>query len=817
MSSAQLGTVFRQLHYLLGEPGDSAGARAGTDPELLARFAAGDETAFTTLVQRHGPLVLGVCRRVLRHEQDAEDAFQATFLVLARKAGSLRVCRSLGPWLYEVAHRLAHKARVSAARRLARERQSVPMTQTDSATEAAWRELAAVVDEEVCRLPERLRLPLVHCALEGRTREQACRLLGWSLRTLDRRLDQARTLLRSRLLRRGLAAPAALLGVELALPGARAAVPPGLVAATLRTATGAPVNTAALALAKGAIQTMSLTRWKMLLTVALSLGLLLAGTGLLFRQPLPAPAAEPKPPERPAPQPAPADGKTPAAADARLQKETEEAIAAGLDWLVRHQSPDGLWSLDSYHAHAGCKCTGAGTHNDTAGTAFGLLPLLEAGETHEAGAGHPYARNVARGLHFLLATQKENGDLGGGMYGHALATLALCEAYRQTRDPQLKGPAQRALDYIVKAQHAAGGWRYLPGQPGDTSVTSYQVAALRRGEEAGLKVPAATFHRAAEFLDAVAGPDGASYGYVPASPGTPTMTAAGLLSRLHLGWKPDNPGLVKGAAQLRESRPPARERPDFYFNRYATLLLAARGGADWKFWEPRMRRLLLDSQDQGQAVPHQKGSWWPEGDKAAAKEAFAQAGGRVMVTSLALLTLQACAHGDTPQLCQGRAAEALWADLAAADFLRVRRGMRSLIAVPDEAVPLLKTRLQPAADADPKAVDRWLAELDDAQFTVREKATAELEKVAEVAEPALLRALKDQPGAEVRKRIERVLLTAEEQRLAPERQQALRGIEVLVRIGNAEARQVLETLARGAPGSSLTQEARAGLSRLEKR
>jgi RNA polymerase sigma factor (sigma-70 family) len=810
MSSGRLGTVFRQLHYLLGEAGDPAATSAGTDRELLARFTAGDGTAFTTLVERHGPLVLGVCRRVLRHEQDAEDVFQAAFLVLARKAGSLPVRRSLGPWLYEVARRLAHKARVSAARRLARERQSAEMIQPDSATAAAWRELAAVVDEEVCRLPERLRLPLVHCALEGRTREQACRLLGWSLRTLDRRLEQARSLLRSRLLRRGLAAPAALLAVEATLPGARAVVPAGLLAATLRTVTGAAVNTAALALAKGAIHTMWLTRAKVLLTVALSLGLLLAGTGLLFRPPPEAPAADPKPPERAERQPAPADGKTPAA-DAKLQKETEEAIAAGLDWLVRHQPPDGFWSLNAYHVDPACKCTGVGTHNDTAGTAFGLLPLLEAGETHKAGAGHPYARNVERGLHFLLLTQKEDGDLGGGMYGHALATLALCEAYRQTSDPQLKAPAQKALDYIVKAQHSAGGWRYTPGSPGDTSVTSYQVAALRRGEEAGLKVPAATFGKASDFLDTVAGPDGASYGYLMPGQGTPTMTAAGLVSRLHLGWKPDNPGVVKGAARLRETRPPAGDRPDFYFNRYATLLMAARGGDDWKFWEPRMRRLLLDSQDQGKTVPHQKGSWGPE------KDTFAQAGGRVMVTSLALLTLQACAGGDTPQLWQGRTAEALWSDLAAADFLRVRRGMLSLIAVPDEAVPLLKKNLHPVADADPAAVARWLKALDDARFTVREEATAELEKVAEVAEPALQQALKDRPGPEARRRIERVLLTAEQQRLAPERQQALRGIEVLVRIGNAEARQVLETLARGAPGSSLTQEAKAGLARLEKR
>jgi RNA polymerase sigma factor (sigma-70 family) len=814
MSRGQVGTVFRQLHRLLGAPRTSD----LTDPELLARFTTGgDESAFTTLVQRHGPLVLGVCRRILRYEQDAEDAFQATFLVLARKASTVRVARSLGPWLYEVAQRLAHKARVTAARQLARERRVEEMTQPDCATEAAWRELCAVVDEEVCRLPDRLRLPLIHCSLEGQPREQVCRLLGLSLRTLDRRLEQARALLRGRLLRRGLAAPAALLALEMALPAARA-VPAGLVDATLRTVTGVAASTAVTALAKGAIQTMWLTRLKTLLTVVLSLGVLLTGAGLLFRQTQPAPAADPKPQDRPMPPPAPEGGKSPAAAaDAKLQKETEEAIAAGLEWLARHQSADGSWSLHAYHVHAACQCKGVGARNDTAGTAFGLLPLLEAGETHKGGAAHPYARNVERGLQFLLIQQKADGDLGGGMYSHALATLALCEAYRQTSDPKLKEPAQRALDYIVKAQHTAGGWRYAPGTQGDTSVTSYQVAALRRGEEAGLKVPAQTMRKASEFLDSVATPDGASYGYILAGQGSPTMTAAGLLSRLQLGGKPDDAGVVKGTANLRETRPPATT-PDFYFYRYATQLMAARGGDDWKFWEPRMRKLLLEAQDQGKTEPHQKGSWWPDkNNPAAAKEAFAQAGGRVMVTSLALLTLQTCAHADAPRVWEGRAVETLWADLAGADFLRVRRGMLGLIAVPDEAVPLLKKRLQPAAGVDTKDVARRLGELDDPQFTVREQATAELEKVAELAEPALLQALKDRPSAEARKRIERVLVTAEQQRLAPERQQALRGVEVLVRIGNAEARQVLETLARGAPASSLTREAKAALARLEKR
>src|SRR5207245_3463817 len=170
-----------------------------------------EERAFAALVRRHGPLVLGVCRRVLRNWHDAEEAFQATFLVLARKAASIRKHESVGGWLHNVAYHAALKARAQAATRQLRERQSRVRPDCDSRAtrypdpldELTGRELLAVMDEELQRLPERFRVPLVLCYLEGQTRDQAAQQLHWTLRTLERRLEAGKKLLGSRLARRG--------------------------------------------------------------------------------------------------------------------------------------------------------------------------------------------------------------------------------------------------------------------------------------------------------------------------------------------------------------------------------------------------------------------------------------------------------------------------------------------------------------------------------------------------------------------------------------------------------------------------------------
>jgi RNA polymerase sigma factor (sigma-70 family) len=177
-----------------------------TDTQLLKRFARQkDEAAFAALVRRHGPMVLAVCRRVLHDAHDAEDAFQATFLVLVRKARFIARPELLANWLYGVAYRVAVKARANANRRSAHERRAGAMTSVGSAPERIGSELRAVLDAELSHLPEKYRAPLVLCYLEGKTNEQAARLLGWPTGSISGRLARARELLRERLVSRGLA------------------------------------------------------------------------------------------------------------------------------------------------------------------------------------------------------------------------------------------------------------------------------------------------------------------------------------------------------------------------------------------------------------------------------------------------------------------------------------------------------------------------------------------------------------------------------------------------------------------------------------
>jgi RNA polymerase sigma factor (sigma-70 family) len=283
MPQEQLEPVLRHIRKLVGAPEGSA----VTDRQLLRCFAARrDEAAFEALVRRHGPLVLAVCRRILGNEQDAEDAFQATFLVLARKAASPRWRESVAGWLYAVAARVALKARASAARRQAQERQARAMPPGDPSTAAESRELRSVLDDELRRLPEKYRLPLVLCCLEGLSRTEAAQQLGWKEGTVAGRLARARDLLRRRLARRGVAATAALLGGLLAENLATAALPAVLAEGTVKAAllfAGGKAGVPAAALAEGVLRAMFLTKLK-IVAVLLTAGVLVAGAGLAAYQ-----------------------------------------------------------------------------------------------------------------------------------------------------------------------------------------------------------------------------------------------------------------------------------------------------------------------------------------------------------------------------------------------------------------------------------------------------------------------------------------------------------------------------------------------------
>jgi RNA polymerase sigma factor (sigma-70 family) len=231
-------------------------AEEPTDGQLLQRFISRqDETAFAALVQRHGPMVLAVCRRVLQDWHHAEDAFQATFLTLVKKAGAIGQPELLANWLYGVAYRTARKAKVSAARRWQYEREAASMPRAEPNRDATWRELQTVLDEEMAHIPEKYRAPLILCYLEGKTNAEAARLLHWPPGSMSRRISRGLELLRQRLNRRGLIVSPGLFPTVLAEQAGPVPVPSALADATVEAAVaviGSEVTATATAASAGA-------------------------------------------------------------------------------------------------------------------------------------------------------------------------------------------------------------------------------------------------------------------------------------------------------------------------------------------------------------------------------------------------------------------------------------------------------------------------------------------------------------------------------------------------------------------------------------
>jgi RNA polymerase sigma factor (sigma-70 family) len=333
MARAPLGTVLSHIRQLAG----ADRARELSDAQLLERFVSRhEESAFAALLQRHGRLVWSVCRQVLHNEHDAEDAFQATFLALARHASSIRAGQAVSSWLYHVAYRTALKAGADRSRRQARERQAMSTTRAEPTSQLAWRELQAVLDAELERLPEKYRAPFVLCCLEGKSKPEAARELGWKEGTVSGRLAQARKLLQERLARRGVTFSAALCALTLAREAA--AAPAALVGPTVRaavlsatdqSAAAGLVSARVAALVEGVTRTMFVSKAKLATVLLLAVGLVAAGLGLLThqalaaRQPDSAPGQKLAVPEQPREAPAAA----PAARPADPAKEgTEDAI-----------------------------------------------------------------------------------------------------------------------------------------------------------------------------------------------------------------------------------------------------------------------------------------------------------------------------------------------------------------------------------------------------------------------------------------------------------------------------------------------------------
>jgi hypothetical protein len=313
---------------------------------------------------------------------------------------------------------------------------------------------------------------------------------------------------------------------------------------------------------------------------------------------------------------------------------SERAMSDGLAWLAAHQLPSGAWHFD--HRDSPCKgqCRNHGTVGTTTGaTGLALLAFLSAGHTHKDDG--PYQQVVGRGLYYLqsrmLATPN-GGDLQEGtMYAQGIAAMALAEAAAMTQDESIRPFAQSALNFIAKAQNSrTGGWRYVPGQPGDTTVLGWQLQALRSGVLGGLEVSTATIYAASRFLESVAGGEGeargAYYGYQDTKRRT-TTTAIGLLCRMYTGWPREHAALDRGTAYLAKIGP---SKTDMYFNFYASQTLHHYGGPRWERFNARLREHLIATQAR---TGHEAGSWHfddPHGVQ----------GGRVYTTAICTMILQ---------------------------------------------------------------------------------------------------------------------------------------------------------------------------------
>jgi outer membrane biosynthesis protein TonB len=324
---------------------------------------------------------------------------------------------------------------------------------------------------------------------------------------------------------------------------------------------------------------------------------------------------------------------------------TEAAVAQGLYWLHRHQAQDGHWSLDRFHRHGNCngRCSGAGDgESDVGATALALLPFLGAGQTHTRGI---YKDTVERGLAWLLEEQDSDGDLRGKgqgrMYAHGIASIVLCEAYALSGDETLRAPAQRAVDFIVRAQHKSsgrntGGWRYEPRQAGDTSVVGWQLMALRSGRMGGLHVPSGTFTQAGKFLDHVQhGRYGGLYSYQRGRTPDAAMIAEGLLCRQYLGWPARHRGLREGVNHLLAEHLPNKDDPNIYYWYYGTQVMHHLGGEAWDRWNNATREALVELQER---EGHEAGSWAPVGGAIGGHDV--RVGGRIYMTALAICTLE---------------------------------------------------------------------------------------------------------------------------------------------------------------------------------
>jgi len=318
---------------------------------------------------------------------------------------------------------------------------------------------------------------------------------------------------------------------------------------------------------------------------------------------------------------------------------SESAVGYALEWLAARQRANGSWDFIDVGP---CKNPGT-VNNPIGGTAYALLPFLAAGQTHKEGQ---YKKQILAGLDFLTSIgvrapagydlrgvinkSDKDEDPNYAYYVHGAATLALCEAYGMTKDRKLKPFAEEAAKFLINSQDPrGGGWRYNPQQSGSTSATAIQVMALKAAEKAGIKIPDSTWKGVTVYLDSVSIDGEGRYGYeIEKKSYTVAVTSMAVLSRMYLGQGRDNSDLQSGVVLIDKKGP----YDNLYYNYFATQVMKNWGGKEWDRWNGRLRDDLIGWQEKGGDA---KGSWTPRD-----RDDYSKAGGRLLTTSLATLTLE---------------------------------------------------------------------------------------------------------------------------------------------------------------------------------
>jgi RNA polymerase sigma factor (sigma-70 family) len=786
------------------------------DPELLRHFLGErDEQALEALLRRHGPMVLDVCRGVLGNEADAEDAFQATWLILARKAGSIRRAASLASWLHGVAYRTALRARANAARRHKHEARAPQRRSTTDPDDLTWREVRHAVHEELARLPARHRAALVLCYLQGKTQDEAALQLGLPKGALKGHLERGRALLRARLLRRGLG-PGAVL-VAGAWPAATTAcLSPALLVATVRAATAVAAGSAAASvvssdvarLSEGMVRAMFLKKIK----IAAILLLVIAGSGaglaLAGREPAPSEARVIV--EQAAPEERPRPAADPAARPAADAGKPLRSLAGHKDRVKSvTYSPDGRWI-----ATAGWDGTARLWDAQTGEEVRRLVvpPLRD--------YPSPYLTRV------LFSPD------------NAFVITALQAA------PDEAGVIIWDRRTGKKVHELLGGSGSMALSPDGKYIASGGMGVIRVYELATGKLVRAIPNRYAHLVSVTYSPDGKTLFAQVGIPRPPLKDGTG-----RLGFDPIDTRSwdVASGQERRTGRDPGGVwnghllvfSPDGRTLAVGTSLFeTATGGERVRLightqlecgvaFSPDGRTLASASMDGtvrlwdlpsgrevgrfGTLVERFKGGWVldvafsPDGQHVISGGLDKQA--HIWDVSRIVGRPRATAERSPAEL------EADWKDLAG-DAKAGYAALGRLMASPGRAVPFLGKQLQGLKPVDTERVERLIADLDDKRFRVREQATRDLEALAEHAVPFLRKALAGGPSLETSRRIGALLERLADKRLSAETVRMMRAVEALESIGNAEARRLLARLASGPAQSLLAQEARAAAGRL---